>query len=47
MKFSLFVHMERTDESQTYEQLYKDFVDWQKSLMMAACTPSGQASIMA
>lgn len=27
MKFSLFLHMERTDESQTYEQLYKDFIE--------------------
>lgn len=27
MKFSLFLHMERTDESQSYEQLYKDFIE--------------------
>lgn len=30
MKFSLFVHMERTDESQTYEQLYHDFIELAK-----------------
>ena len=30
MKFSLFLHMERLDESQTYEQLHADFIELAK-----------------
>ena len=30
MKFSLFLHMERLDESQSYEQLHNDFIELAK-----------------
>ena len=30
MKFSLFLHMERLDESQTYQQLHNDFIELAK-----------------
>lgn len=45
MRFSLFVHMERTSAEQDQQRLYDEFVALAKIATMAECTRSGPGSI--